>query len=186
MTADESLTERTAHLLNTARYLNLATARDGLPWVATLEYAWFTDPLHFVFGSSTGSRHSGDLRAEPRVSGSLFVTAGAAGVAVASVDGAQFTGRCAEIGPELLDAYYAPFYETVFPDARQRAEWRLPPERLRGSAPHRLYRVDVERWWLIDTRHWEEDRIDRRVELPLDSGTQARLAAHARVRVTSP
>ncbi|MFD0395754.1 pyridoxamine 5'-phosphate oxidase family protein [Streptomyces nogalater] len=99
MAIDESLIERTAHLLDRARYLNLATSRDGAPWVATLEYAWFAGPLRFVFGSSTGARHSGDIRADPRVSGSLFVTEGAAGVAFASVDGAQFTGRCTEIGP---------------------------------------------------------------------------------------
>ncbi|MEU7083410.1 pyridoxamine 5'-phosphate oxidase family protein [Streptomyces achromogenes] len=185
MAIDESLIERTAHLLNRARYLNLATARDGAPWVATLEYAWFAGPLRFVFGSSTGARHSGDIRADPRVSGSLFVTGGGAGVAIASVDGAQFTGRCTEIGPERLEEYHAPFYETVFPDAGQRARWQLPPERLRGAAPHRLYRVDVERWWLIDTRHWEEDRIDRRIELPLDAGVQARLSAHAPVRAVS-
>ncbi|MEV4339416.1 pyridoxamine 5'-phosphate oxidase family protein [Streptomyces sp. NPDC049590] len=186
MAIDETLIERTVHLLDRARYLNLATARDGAPWVATLEYAWFAAPLHFVFGSSTGARHSGDLRADPRVSGSLYVTEGAAGVAVASIDGAQFTGRCTEIGPERLAAYHAPFYETVFPDAGQRARWQLPPELLRGAAPHRLYRVDVERWWLIDTRHWEEDRIDRRVELSLDDGTLARLSARARVRAVSP
>ncbi|MEU6672329.1 pyridoxamine 5'-phosphate oxidase family protein [Streptomyces sp. NPDC046727] len=182
---EESLIDRTAQLLNKARYLNMATAREGVPWVATLEYAWFPDPLHFVFGSSTGARHSGDIRAEPRVSGSLFVTSGAAGLDIAAVDGAQFTGRCTEIGPDRLDTYYALFYEAMFPDARQRAEWQLPVEQLRAPAPHRLYRVDVERWWLIDTRRWAEDRIDHRIELPLDAGTQARLSGHARPHAVS-
>ncbi|MFE9613880.1 pyridoxamine 5'-phosphate oxidase family protein [Streptomyces sp. NPDC006012] len=182
MAIEESLIDRTAHLLNEARYLNLATTWDGTPWVATLEYAWFPDPLHFVFGSSTGARHSSDIRSQPRVGGSLFVREGAAGVAVSSVDGAQFTGRCAEIAPEQLDAYYAPFYETVFPDARQRTEWQLPPRLLQAPAPHRLYRIDVEHWWLIDTRTWAEDRVDRRIELPLGAATQAGLSARGQVR----
>lgn len=185
MAIEESLVDRTAHLLNEARYLNMATTRDGTPWVATLEYAWFPDPLHFVFGSSTTSRHGSDIRSQPQVSGSLFVTEGAAGVAIAAVDGAQFTGHCTEIGPDLLDEYYTPFYEAVFPDADQRAEWRLPPEQLRPPAPHRLYRVDVEHWWLIDTRTWAEDRIDRRIELSLDKETLARLATQARARVAA-
>ncbi|MER6015694.1 pyridoxamine 5'-phosphate oxidase family protein [Streptomyces bluensis] len=186
MASETTLTDRTAHLLNEARYLNLATTRDGTPWVATLEYAWFADPLRFVFGSATGSRHSRDIRCEPRVSGSLFVTAGATGVAIAPVDGAQFTGRCTEIGADLLDEYYRPFYETVFPDAGQREQWRLPRELLQPPAAHRLYLVVVERWWLIDTRTWADDRIDRRIELPLDATTQARLSPHLDARAAAP
>ncbi|GHE57239.1 pyridoxamine 5'-phosphate oxidase family protein [Streptomyces capitiformicae] len=176
MAIEASLTDRTARLLNEARYLNLATTWDGTPWVATLEYVWFPGPLRLVFGSTTGSRHSRDIDREPRVSGSLFVTAGAAGVAIAPVDGAQFTGLCSEIGPDLLEEYYTPFYETVFPDAEQRAQWQLPRELLRPPAAHRLYVVTVERWWLIDTRTWADDRIDRRIELPLDATTQTRLS----------
>jgi hypothetical protein len=44
----------------------------------------------------------------------------------------------------------------------------LPPASLRAPAEHRLYLIEVERWWLIDTRTWEHDRIDRRVELPVE------------------
>ncbi|MFI6932795.1 pyridoxamine 5'-phosphate oxidase family protein [Streptomyces sp. NPDC050287] len=186
MALEESLIDRTAQLLDRARYLNMATVRDGAPWVATLQYAWFADPLHFVFGSSADSRHGADIRSEPRVSGSLFVAEGAEGADFAAVDGAQFTGRCSEIGPEQLGTYYAPFYQAMFPDAEQRAQWRLRPELLRAPAPHRLYRIDVERWWLIDTRRWAEDRIDRRVELPLDAVTQAALSARARPHAVSP
>jgi uncharacterized protein YhbP (UPF0306 family) len=177
MAIDDSLAGRTRHLLDTARYLNLATVtEEGTPWVATLEYAWFARPLRFVFGSAAGSQHGRDVAAAPRVSGSLFVTGGVAGVEIAAVDGAQFTGRCAQIPPGRLGEYHAAFYEAVFPDPRQRARWSLPPASLRPPAPHRLYLVEVERWWLIDTRTWERDRVDRRVEMPLDAGTQALLS----------
>ncbi len=179
MAIDESLIDRTAQLLDCARYLNMATIRDEAPWVTTLQYAWFPRPLHFVFGSAAGSRHGGDIQREPRVSGSLF-TSTAPGGDFASVDGAQFTGRCTEIRPEQLDTYWAPFYEAMFPDTEQRARWQLPPEQLREPAPHRLYRIDVEHWWMIDTRRWDEDRIDRRVELPLDADTQKRLSTRTR------
>lgn len=183
MTVD-SLAVRTKQLLDTARYLNLASVGEGGdPWVATLEYVWFADPLRFVFGSATSSRHSRHIRARPQVSGSLFTTDSAgAGAAISSVDGAQFTGRCTEISPDRLDEYYARFYETVFPDPRQRAEWQLPAALLQSPAPHRLYLVEVERWWLVDTRTWAEDRIDRRIEMPLDAQTptQPSLCSHAR------
>jgi hypothetical protein len=38
-----------------------------------------------------------------------------------------------------------------------------------APAPHRLYLVEVEQWWLVDTRTWAEDRIDRRAEVPLSA-----------------
>ncbi|MFF2412018.1 pyridoxamine 5'-phosphate oxidase family protein [Streptomyces sp. NPDC058092] len=171
MVTVDDLAERMKRVLDTARYLNLATAsEEGDPWVATLEYAWFADPLRFVFGSATTSRHSRHLRARPEVSGSLFITGSdGAGVDIASVDGAQFTGRCTEIPPDRLDDYYARFYETVFPEPQQRAQWQLRPMLLQPPAAHRLYLVEVHRWWLIDTRTWTEDRIDRRIEIPLDA-----------------
>jgi uncharacterized protein YhbP (UPF0306 family) len=168
MTTEDSLAGRTRRLLDNARYLNLATvSEDGLPWVAVLEYAWLQDPLRFVFGSATGSRHSRHIAKLPQVSGSLFVAGGAEGLEISAVDGAQFSGRCAEVAADDLDQFYSTFYETVFPDPQQRAEWMLPQSLLRAPAEHRLYLIEVERWWLIDTRTWAEDRIDRRIEMPL-------------------
>ncbi|MFF5832940.1 pyridoxamine 5'-phosphate oxidase family protein [Streptomyces bacillaris] len=167
--ADRSrLVGRTEQLLTGARYLNLATVSpDGSPWVATVEYAWLGGPLRFLYGSATGSRHSRHLASSPAVAGSLFVAGGAAGLDVGAVDGAQFTGVCREVGPAELDAYYAVFYEAVFPDGREREQWMLPRSSLRAPAGHRLYLVEVRQWWLIDTRTWEQDRIDRRIEVPV-------------------
>ncbi|SDP37014.1 Pyridoxamine 5'-phosphate oxidase [Actinopolyspora xinjiangensis] len=165
-----SLAGRTRRLLERARYLNLATvSATGLPWVATLEYAWFRDPLRLVYGSTTGARHSRDIAFRDRVSGSLFLGGGDNGTEISAIDGAQFTGRCSEIPPGELDRYHEAFYESVFPDEEQRAEWMLPRSSLRAPAEHRLYLIEVERWWLIDTRTWQQDRVDRRVELPLDT-----------------
>lgn len=163
-----SMVGRTRRVLNEARYLSLATVSgEGRPWVATLEYAWLAEPLRFVFGSATGSQHSRDIASSPRISGSLFLSGGTDGLDIAAVDGAQFTGECSEISPGELDQYYSAFYEAVFPDEQQRAEWMLPQSSLRAPADHRLYLVEVERWWLIDTRTWAQDRIDRRIEVAL-------------------
>lgn len=168
MTHDDGLAGRTHRLLCEARYLTLATvSADGRPWAAVLEYAWLPDPLRFVFGSATSSRHSRDAATSPRVSGSLFLAGGTGEWDVSAVDGAQFTGTCSEVAAGDLDHYHRTFYESVFPDPAQRAEWMLPRTMLRPPAPHRLYLIEVERWWLVDTRTWAQDRIDRRVEVPL-------------------
>jgi uncharacterized protein YhbP (UPF0306 family) len=160
--AETSLADRTRRLLEEDTYLTLATvSADGLPWAAVLQYAWLDDPLRFLFGSATGARHSRHIAARPRVSGSLFV----AGDSLTAVDGAQFTGTCVEVSD--VDRYYTAFYTGVLPDPRLRAEWMLPSSALRPPAEHRIYLIEVERWWLVDTRTWAHDRIDRRIEVPL-------------------
>ncbi|WP_371663532.1 pyridoxamine 5'-phosphate oxidase family protein [Streptomyces sp. NBC_00280] len=167
-TTDSTPLGRTRLLLEKARYLNLATVSpEGQPWVATLEYAWQADPLRFVFGSAGLSRHGLNIAHTPAVSGTLFVAPSTPGLDVGAVDGAQFTGTCGEIPADQLGDYYSHFYRAVFPDPTQREQFRLQPSQLRSPAPHRLYVVIVEEWWLIDTRTWERDRIDRRMEVPL-------------------
>ncbi|MFC7898310.1 pyridoxamine 5'-phosphate oxidase family protein [Streptomyces sp. NPDC057381] len=172
MSAAHEAARRTRALLDGARYLNLATVSEsGEPWVATLQYAWLGGPLRLLFGSSAGSRHGRDIHAAPRVGGSLFTAGEGDGLDVGAVDGAQFTGTCTELDGDALDRYHSLFYEALFPDPRERARWQLPRTSLRAPADHRLYLVEVERWWLVDTRTWEQDRTDRRREVRLDGLT---------------
>jgi len=161
---DDSLAGRSRRLLDEAKYLTLATvSTDGRPWSAVLQYAWLAEPLRFLFGSAIQARHSRHIATRPRVSGSLFV----AGGDLLAVDGAQFSGSCVELSAEEVHDYHATFYDAVLPDARDRAEWTLPPQALLEPAEHRLYLVEVDQWWLVDTSTWTEDRIDRRVQVPL-------------------
>lgn len=156
---------RTTRLLNEARYLTLATASaDGSPWSAVLQYAWLADPLRLLFGSAARSRHSRDVAVRPEVGGALFVAGGAD---LLSVDGAQFSGFCRELSAEEVDRFHESFYAALLPDPRERAEWALPPSALLAPAEHRVYVIEVRRWWLVDTTTWADDRVDRRAEVPL-------------------
>lgn len=160
-----TLTDRTKRILAEAKYLSLSTVSpSGEPWAAVLQYAWLAQPLRFLFGSATQSRHSGHIAANPTVSGSLFVTGDGA---LTAVDGAQFTGTCRELNEAEVREHHAPFYEALLPDEESRAEYTLPVELLIPPADHRIYQITVERLWLIDTSTWIEDRIDRRVEVEL-------------------
>ncbi|EPH43890.1 pyridoxamine 5'-phosphate oxidase family protein [Streptomyces aurantiacus] len=168
-TPDE-LAARTLRLLDGTRYLTLATSSpSGDPWSAALHYEWQPDPLRLLFCSSHRTRHGADIAANAQVAGSLFVTGAATDVAIAPVEGAQFTGGCAEVPEDELARTHGYFFETVFPDPEVRAEWALPLEAFGPPGVHRLYRITVDRWWLIDLRTWAEDKIDRRVEMPLSA-----------------
>lgn len=164
------LAARTLRLLDATRYLTLATTSSrGEPWSAALHYEWQPDPLRLLFCSSHRTRHGADIAANARVAGSLFITDTATDVAIAPVEGAQFTGFCAEVEGGELEEAHGYFFTEVFPDPRVRAEWALPLAAFGPSGAHRLYRVTVDRWWLIDLRTWAEDKIDRRVEMPLSA-----------------
>ena len=159
------LADRTRRILAEATYLSLSTvSADGMPWTAVLQYAWLPNPLRFLFGSATQSRHSAHVATRPHVSGSLFVAGDAA---LTEVDGAQFTGTCRELTAAEVATHHCTFYDAVLPDEASRAEYTLPAEALLPPADHRIYVVTVDRWWLIDTSTWIEDRIDRRIEMPL-------------------
>lgn len=160
-----SLTDRTKRILAEAKYLSLSTVSDEeQPWSAVLQYAWLADPLRFLFGSATQSSHSRHIETRPAVSGSLFVTGDGE---LTSVDGAQFTGTCRELTAAEVHEHHATFYDALLPDEKSRAEYTLPVELLLPPANHRIYQITVDRLWLVDTSTWVEDRIDRRVEVPL-------------------
>ncbi|MFE5733428.1 pyridoxamine 5'-phosphate oxidase family protein [Streptomyces sp. NPDC056528] len=165
---NEELTERVLRLLEQARYVSLATTSpQGSPWVSVLEYAWFARPLRLVFGSPAQSLHSRHIAERLRVAGALFTAGGGPELDVDAIDGAQFSGRCRELSGEDLLAYHRPYYEKLFSEEEERARWMLPSASLRHPAAHRLYLIEVDRLWLVDTRTWEEDRVERRVEVPL-------------------
>jgi uncharacterized protein YhbP (UPF0306 family) len=160
-----SLTDRTKRILAEAKYLSLSTVSDEeQPWSAVLQYAWLAEPLRFLFGSATQSSHSRHIETRPAVSGSLFVTGDGE---LTSVDGAQFTGTCRELTAAEVREHHATFYDALLPDEKSRAEYTLPVELLLPPADHRIYQITVDRLWLVDTSTWVEDRIDRRVEVPL-------------------
>jgi hypothetical protein len=83
------------------------------------------------------------------------------------VDGAQFTGTCRELTDAEVREHHATFYDALLPDEKTRAEYTLPVEALLPPADHRIYQITVDRLWIVDTSTWIEDRIDRRVEVPL-------------------
>lgn len=160
-----TLAVRTKRILEEAKYLSMSTVSgEGQPWSAVLQYAWLPQPLRFLFGSATVSRHSGHIAARPNVSGSLFVTGDGA---LTAVDGAQFTGTCRELTPDEVRQHHGTFYDALLPDEESRAEYTLPVEALLPPADHRIYQITVDRLWLIDTSTWLEDRIDRRVEVEM-------------------
>ncbi|MBF5000394.1 pyridoxamine 5'-phosphate oxidase family protein [Nocardia sp. BSTN01] len=159
--------ERSRFLLDRARFVTLATEGPNGPWAATVNFVARWRPLVLVWYSLREATHSMNIVAQPRVSGSIFLT-GLTGPNAPSgipIDGAQFVGNCREATAGELPDYYEHYYATNFPDPGIRAEWALPIETFRDDGPRRFYRLEFERWWLYDAQRWTVDKNDTRFEV---------------------
>ncbi|GGL11391.1 hypothetical protein GCM10011588_27320 [Nocardia jinanensis] len=160
---------RSSFLLDRARFVTLATTGPHGPWAATVNFVARHRPLHLIWYSLRTAEHSANIIANPRVSGSMFMT-GLTGPDAPSglpIDGAQFSGSCREVSPAELPECYEHYYAANFPDPAERADWALPVESFRGDGPRRFYRLDIERWGLYDAQRWTVDKHDTRMEVAL-------------------
>ncbi|MFE6103626.1 pyridoxamine 5'-phosphate oxidase family protein [Streptomyces laurentii] len=157
------LAERSDALIENARFMTLATSGPDGAWASTVNYVPLRDPLRLLWYSLREARHSRNIAATPRLSGSIFLTGLDSRL---TLDGAQFTAEAEEVGPDRLDALSEWYYQRNFPDEEVRSRWRLPLEEFRGAGPRRFYLLTVREWWLLDVDGWLEDMNDRRVAVP--------------------
>ena len=167
MTPLAELTERSDFLIENARFMTLATHGPDGVWASTVNYVPLRDPLGLLWYSLRRARHSRNIEADPRISGSIHLT----GLPGFGLDGAQFTAVAKPVGPDELDTLSAWYYERNFPDEEVRSEWRLPLDEFRGDGPRRFYRLEVREWWLLDIDQWLVDKNDQRIAVPLEAIT---------------
>ena len=164
MTPATTLVARSRTLLDSARFMTLATSGVDGAWASTVNYVALRDPLRLVWYSMRDAAHSQNLRRTPRVSGSIFRTDLGAASPI-GLDGAQFVGTAREIPPGDAVRFRDDYYRLNFPDAAVRAQWSLPLAQFVDGGPRRFYALAVERWWLLDVDGWLVDKEDRRVEV---------------------
>ncbi|MFE3826877.1 pyridoxamine 5'-phosphate oxidase family protein [Streptomyces sp. NPDC059092] len=167
MTPLPELIRRSDFLIENARFTTLATHGPDGPWASTVNYVPLRGPLQLLWYSLRRARHSRNIEADPRVSGSIYLT----GLPGLGLDGAQFTATARPVEPEELDALSSWYYERNFPDEEVRRQWRLPLEEFRDEGHRRFYLLEIQRWWLLDIDQWLVDKNDQRVPVPLDAIT---------------
>lgn len=167
----DALLRRSRYLLDSARFVTLATQGSSGPWAATVNYVVLFRPLRLLWYSSRAARHSVNIASQPRVAGSIFLTnlTGSQAPVDLPIDGAQLAGVAREVSAEELPTYYEHYYELNFPDPEVRAQWRLPLDEFRDGGPRRFYLLTIDRWWLYDAERWTVDKHDTRVEVPVDA-----------------
>lgn len=87
-----TLDTRIADFLSRNCVLSLATARDGVPWAASVFYAFDPETVSLVFVTEHDTRHGAELLGNARVAGTISTQESE----VARLEGVQFEGHAFE------------------------------------------------------------------------------------------
>ncbi len=162
-----SAPERVELLLQTARFVTLATADTvGVPWASTVNYVLLQNQdIRLIWYSMRDAQHSRNIEGRPLISGSIFRMDLSPEQSPVGLDGIQFTGQCGAISDERAADIHAKYYLLNFPEEATRKQWMIPLEQFIGTGPRRFYELVIGKLWLLDLERWLLDREDRRFEV---------------------
>ncbi|MGI9574715.1 pyridoxamine 5'-phosphate oxidase family protein [Alloalcanivorax xenomutans] len=166
MSAQQELAIRATRLLNSTRFVTLATVSpDGTAWASTVNYVVLRSPLRLLWYSMTRARHSSNIHDNHDVAGSLFRTDLGEAAPPVGLDGLQFQGTCRPLPDQNTHDAHRDYYSENFPDPEVRRQWQLPVEQFLNGGGRRFYEFKITRLWLLDLQQWTEDKVDQRVEI---------------------
>lgn len=120
-------------------HLSLATSQDNIPWSSELHYVYDSD-LNIYFRSLPSRRHSIEIRANPKVSGSIMKQH----VVGEAPRGIYFVGEASELAnvDNLHPAYIE--YGKRFGTNESILEEAKKPD------GHKFYKISVQTFYLFD------------------------------------
>ncbi len=133
--------------LEKARMMQVATAKDGQPWVCTV-YFVYDENLNLYWISKTTRRHSEELQINPKVAGVIVLphTPGD------DVRGIQFQGIAKELPTKELALTGVEIYAKRYSMEPERAE-----KILSGSDGHVCYKIEPSMFVLFDEVNFPDD-----------------------------
>ena len=144
--AKEELRNLILDYLAINKRMSLSTCKDGLPWAATVMYAYDED-LNIYFLSKVETRKVQNLLSNSRVAVTINEVTGGIG----KVKGIQLEGKCRMVGRLEAARVYALFLKKYFwlkdyiPSAEQMFS-RAISDRLFKITPKKIYYLDDERF----------------------------------------
>jgi len=156
------MTEMAKEIIKSNKFLSLATRNNkGEVWATPLSYSTDAD-CNFYFTTAVDSIHIDHIRENPYVAFSIFDSTRS----VSDIDGLQIKGIVGEVEKERLPDIVKEYYQQVFPDPEERAEWEaeweyftkdeFPVYRFFQIMPLEIYKRDTDN---VD--------VDRRVQIDI-------------------
>lgn len=150
-------------IIKTNHFLSLATAdKEGNVWSTPLSYSW-DEECNFYFTTTMDSKHINNIRVNPYVSFSIFDSTRR----VSDIDGLQIAGIVGEVERDKLEKVVDAYYQYVFPDPEERAEWKAPYEYFMQNE-YPVYRFFQIMPINIQKRDTENLDVDRTIEINIE------------------
>ena len=158
-----TMTEMAKEIIKNNKFLSLATRNNkGEVWATPLSYSTDAD-YNFYFTTAVDSIHIDHIRENPHIAFSIFDST----CRVSDIDGLQIKGIVGEVEKERLPNIVQEYYQQVFPDPNERAEWEsewkhftkdvFPVYRFFQIMPLEIYKRDTD-----------NDEVDRRVQIDIE------------------
>lgn len=149
--------ERAVGVLTANRYFVLSTSASDGPWAAALAYT-LRAPNLLYFVSSASSRHAQDIGRASSIAGVIFDST----ARTEDVESIQFSGNCVEVHDHVDEI------RAVLGSSARRSGGQPPEEdevaSLAKGGEKRMYRVEVQRGFVLDQLAWLERGLDAREE----------------------
>lgn len=149
----DNLAQDLIRLLFESSFMTLATAdAEGRPWASPVEFAC-DERLHFYWSSHFDSRHSRNVRANPRVAISIYDSTQAPGV-YGETQALYAEGLVEEFRPAEIDDVSASLQRWIeWRDAaRATARREGPNVQSAVDTPWRTYRLNITGFYALDPR----------------------------------
>jgi len=142
----EELKKLILDYLSQNKRMSLSTCKDGVPWAATVMYAYDSD-LNIYFVSKISTRKAQNILANSKVAATINEITGGIG----KIRGIQLEGECAMVSRLEAVRVYGLFLKKYFwlrdyiPSARQMFSKAIS-DRLFKITPKKIYYLDDERF----------------------------------------
>lgn len=161
-----TLAERCDRLLNTTRFITLATvSAQGAPWASTVNYVYREETGTLIWYSMSDAVHSRNIEHEPHITASLFRTDLGESSPPVGLDGLQISGIAHFVPDNEVSLIHEYYYRKNFPDEQVRARWALLLSDFHRAGQRSFYEFEPKQLWLLDLERWEIDKKDKRVEV---------------------
>lgn len=131
----QNMVEKSVEIILKNRYMDVATCKEGSPWVAAVFYG-VDSKLNFYFVSRRDSRHGSHINRNSKVAVSIWDSRNPP----ESADGIQIEGD-AQIVEENLEHAVKTLFKKRFKETGRRKEYVDNPEKYSGDTDKKIYGV---------------------------------------------
>ncbi len=156
----EQATKETREIIESNRYMTLATTDGKMPWASPVYYS-VDENYNFFFVSSKEARHSKFIESNSQVSLAIFNST----LPSMEVNGVQVEGKASLVSAADLPGVIRNYYQKVRKLEKSIGKESLLAGRYKGLRLRRFYKIQPTRFYTLG---YGKEGVDIRVEVLLE------------------